>query len=205
MIKSRIIKTSAFILVAVLGILAGNQIYSKYLTNKASTEPDTIIRTSIVEHLSEDTLANDSQIIIEGDIKELLPSKWNTKDGKEPEGVKDDDTIFTDNLVEVTKVIKGEVKIGDVLKVRTNAGEIDTSKKIKVIRSDSDANFSKGEKVLLFLTYDNSGFNKNKSKDYFALTGGIQGKYTISSDKIKDAVGQEKSLDEFESLINKKK
>jgi hypothetical protein len=203
MFKSKYFKIGTLLIVAIFGLIIGISINN---ANSTTTKPDTLIINGSIPYLTDQQLSATSPIIIEGDVSSILPGKWNTSDGAEPTNITGNDIIYTDNLIKVTKVLKGNLDPDSVIAVRTYGGEDTTSKIIKRVVCDEYGNFNAGEKVLLFLTYDDSNYNKNMSKDYYVLRGMNQGKYLIETDKVEGPHGiQSKSVLDNTILMFKNK
>lgn len=118
---------------------------------------------AIMEGLSTEELTRSSELVIEGDVKDVT-AEW-SKDGK---------TIISRSTIITTNVIKGKI-IQEVI-VEHDGGEIGD---IGFHVSDVEP-LRKGEKVILFL-------KTGESKKYgstLKIVGNAQGKYTIGKDGI---------------------
>lgn len=72
-------------------------------------EPVTISRSYLVIALTHEDLSNYSDTIVIGTVKEMLPSRWNTIDGKEPDVNAENGSfnlIYTDFIVSVDNYLK---------------------------------------------------------------------------------------------------
>lgn len=138
------------------------------------TQPLTIIYT--IEWapmvLNNSYLAQESDVIVIGDVKEILPSRWATKDGKKPINFYDEH-IYTDVIIEVDEYLKNPQPAEEIT-VRIMVGKVG----IDQIICDEEAEFKPKERVLLFLTTKDS-YTKNIGSEHFNVIGGAHGKFTI--------------------------
>lgn len=121
-----------------------------------------------------------SDTIVIGTVKEILPSKWNTVDGKKPgEDIKfgSDDVIYTDIIVSVDEYVKNPLSSKEV-RVRVEGGKVGNDNLVV----EYEPTFQPSEKVLLYLMKDDSPSTKNVSPDHFIVTGCLQGKFTLTDD-----------------------
>lgn len=163
------------------------------------------------EVLNDSFLEAHSDNIIMGKVIKILPSKWNTLDGKKP--VSDDKkpeskeefygkqkeyNIYTDVIIKVDKKIKNELT-PDVMTVRTLGGQVD---EVIMIEED-EAKFELGENVLLFLTKEDP-FTDNSAGTHYRLTGWKHGKFTITKDNqaVRPDVPAEYQKIPLEKLLN---
>lgn len=153
------------------------------------------ISSSVVSCTHED-LNNYSDTIVIGTVKEILPPKWNTLDGKRPSeaNVKVDQSsfIYTDTIVSVDKYLKkpSESKESKEIIVRTVGGTIGTDRVI----SEDDPSFKTGEKVLLYLTKDTI----NVDSEHYLVTGSEQGKFTLTDNG--EAIRPDETISQDELL-----
>ncbi|OPZ94965.1 MAG: hypothetical protein BWY74_00129 [Firmicutes bacterium ADurb.Bin419] len=152
-------------LIAVVSISVYNLMPTKKVINNSN---------SLIVLKSKSELIIDSDIIVNGKVKEILPSKWSN-----PEMIKGDNIrniLTTDIVVEVSKVLKGTPSNDKSVIVRIEKGyDTDTQ-----VISDGYPDFEVGEKVILFLSKDDSDIADNTS-DYYVLTGMCQGKFELLS------------------------
>lgn len=143
-------------------------------------KPINITISSLVVSCTHEDLNNYSNTIVIGTVKEILPPKWNTLDGKRPSeaNVKVDQSsfIYTDTVVSVDKYLKkpSESKESKEIIVRTVGGTIGADRVI----SEDEPSFKTGEKVLLYLTKDTI----NVDSEHYLVTGSDQGKFKLTSD-----------------------
>lgn len=138
-----------------------------------------------------------SDTIVIGTVKEILPSKWNTADGKKPDpDVKFDlnNTIYTDIIICVEKYVKNPLSSKEVW-VRVEGGIVEND----TLLIDYEPTFQPGENVLLYLMEDTNPATKDIGPEHFRVTGFIQGKYSLTNygkaigfDSV--AISQEESL-----------
>jgi len=163
-------------------ILAGITIGSVMAVNAHNNSA--IERIHIAPYLdtfTDEDLAAGASLILEGTVLKIEPSKWNTDAGKKPKDILLNDIIYTDVKIKVDTPLKGDSDSDDVVTVRVYKGEIPGQ---FAFSSDTEPDFSKNEKVLLFLMEDDSIYNKDKSLDHYVVMGQYQGKYTIEKRKV---------------------
>jgi hypothetical protein len=141
----------------------------------------TIEVSGCLPYMSHEDLSNESDVILMGNIKEILPSKWNTPDGERPTDVIEDldhnDLIYTDIVVNVDQYLKNPFSEKEVI-VRTiggNDGYICMS-------VNYEPSFKTDEKVLLYLRDDTYAATHDVGFEHFVVTGGMQGKFTLNDD-----------------------
>ncbi|MBR4030717.1 MAG: hypothetical protein IKJ06_04910 [Clostridia bacterium] len=123
--------------------------------------------SGLVAGVTDDYLVLDSELIVTGTVKEIGKSKWSNP-GFEKDMARN--ILQTDIFVEVDKIFKGEPK-SEIIAVRINKGEDEKYQ----VASDGYPDFSIGEKVLLFLSYDDGDLKTDE--DYYVLSGMYQGKF----------------------------
>jgi hypothetical protein len=134
-----------------------------------------------IEALSYEYLSENSDVILIGTVKEILPGKWNTVDGKRPHDSIDDfewyDMIYTDVVITADEYLKNPLPEDEVI-VRVFTGTVGND----VSTADYEASFQKGEKVFLYLIEDEWEYTKNLGPDHYFTLGSIQGKLTLTDD-----------------------
>lgn len=166
-------------------VSSDNSIYGTKLPNDTNkpintSEPlDVHMGATIIKCTHED-LKNNSDIIVTGRVKEILPSKWDTIDGEKPnkENTKPDQDyiIYTDIIIHVDKYLKNSLSSKEVI-VRTYGGNVGNDR----MTLDIEAGFKPGEKVLLYLEKDISPMATVGSEHFFVY-GSMQGKFTLTDD-----------------------
>ncbi|HII91968.1 MAG TPA: hypothetical protein HA262_07325 [Methanosarcina sp.] len=157
--------------------------------------------SSLVVACTHEDLNNYSDTIVTGTVKQILPSKWNTLDGKRPgeDNVKGDQSsfIYTDIVLSVDKYLKkpSESKESKEIIVRIVGGTIGADRVI----SEDEPSFKTGEKVLLYLTKDTI----NVDSEHYLVTGSDQGKFILTDDgkavRPDETVSQEELLSTIEN------
>lgn len=139
-------------------------------------------RTS-VSHISGDIalktkteLIGESDVIISGKVKELLPSKWSNEKGQKGPNARN--IIQTDILVKVNEIFKGDPYDNKTIAVRIDKGQIGNYK----IESEGYPDFSPSEELILFLSKDDSDLT-NPNENYYVLTGMEQGKFKLNENQ----------------------
>lgn len=156
------------VLTLIIGI-SGTLIYKK-------TRPTEIIIAGMVGEISEQELILNSDIIVEGTVKEIKESKWSNP-GMKAEGKRN--VLQTDIVVTVSELLSGEYNNKDVV-VRIDKG-YDKKENVKYT-SDGYPDFELGEHVLLFLSRDDGDLVTDE--DYFVLTGMYQGKWNVEDNGV---------------------
>jgi len=153
-------------------------------------------------HYTHEELSNYSDTIVIGTVKEILPPRWNTVDGKQPNKPLTEidhlnDTIYTDIVISVDEYLKNPLSSNEVI-VRSIGG---TTENISMT-SDAEPSFKTGEKVLLYLSKDNNPSTKDIGPEHFIVTDYYEGKFTLTDDG--KAIGhvENTTLDELLSTIN---
>jgi hypothetical protein len=119
-----------------------------------------------------------SESVVIGRVIEILPSRWNTPDGKKPIA-KQDVSIYTDVIIKVDRNVKGSTPAK--LVVRTFGGQVGDESNFV----EDEARFELGENVILFLTTEDPFDNSAKSNSvgtHYRITGWKHGKFSITND-----------------------
>ena len=110
--------------------------------------------------LSERKMMRDSDLIIRGEIIEILPAKWDTADGEAPES--SPKMTYHELIIQVDKCYKGSVK-GDTVTVKKRGGGVDG---FALIDLDS-FNYQPGDEVIMYLAKDSNATGSNPSYRIF--------------------------------------
>ena len=127
-------------------------------------------------------LRDHSDTIVIGTVKEILPPRWNTADGKQPHKLfynleYPDDIIYTDIVISVDEYLKNPLSSRELI-VRVTGGTIGDFS----MTTDADPSFNSGEKVLLYLRKDANPNTKDIGPEHFIVTDFYRGKYTLTDD-----------------------
>lgn len=147
----------------------------------------------ILEKYDLKKLVSMSDNIIIGDVSNVLPSKWNTPDGKRPS--ENNNTppyiIYTDTNIKIVENLKGS--LNSTIIVRTLGGTVGQDTQ----NVEDQPSYNINEKVLIFLKKDNDPRTQDIGDDHFITVGLVQGKIPISQNN-DVIIGDEKmSLDDF--------
>lgn len=144
---------------------------------KMNTEPITISSEGLwdAQVLNVSYLSKGSDIIVLGEVKEILPSKWTTTDGQKP-SIIDDERIYTDVVIKIDEYLKNPQSAKEIT-VRTLGGTVGEVK----MKNEDEAEFEPHEKVLLLLTTEDP-FSKNIGEQHYRVTGWVHGKFKIIND-----------------------
>jgi hypothetical protein len=146
---------------------------------KNKAEPIVITQNASLRELSLDDLIDESELIIVGETKTVLLSKWKAPNGKAPKNITPHQildqriSIFTDSLLSVTQVIKGEYT-DPLIRIRSFVGEIEHVSWV----NSSEPIYEKGQIYLLFLVKDNGPTQIVDPGDYISVNA-IDGVYKI--------------------------
>lgn len=146
--------------------------------------------------LDTEELSNCSEIIVIGTVKEILPSKWTSSDGKRPNGIDSfslENSIYTDITISVDKYLKNPSSSKEVT-VRVDGGTVGND----TLEADYEPTFEPGERILLFLTEDVVISTSNIEPKHFRVTGCMLGKFTLTDDG--KAVRRDKTVNQDELL-----
>jgi hypothetical protein len=168
--------------------------------DKPLNESVHLTSSSMLETLTHEDLGNYSDTIVIGTVKEILPSKWNTIDGKQPNKalteLNPNDLIYTDTTVSVDKYLKNPLLSNEVI-VREIGGTVGNVN----MKSDDEPSFKPGEKVLIYLSKDTNPDIKNIGSEHFIVTGFFQGKFTLTDNGKATTPYENTTLDELLSTI----
>lgn len=178
-----------------LGVsLSGN--YSQIELSNNYDGPMTVEVSGLQEELSYEDLVDRSNVILMGTVKEILPSKWNTLDGKRPNKSIEDfdsrDEIYTDVVVKVDEYLKNSMPSKEII-VRVLGGTVGEDTMIV----EDVSSFKSGEKVLLYLSEDTYPHTMDIGPEHFVVTG--YGKFKLTDDG--EAVGTYETV-RLEELLN---
>ncbi|WP_440946571.1 hypothetical protein ACSAZL_21455 [Methanosarcina sp. T3] len=167
----------------------------------ASDTPMTIGVSYLVEYLSPDKLAKNSDLIFIGSVKEILPARWNTPDGEQPENVLEDldsnEVIYRDVVISVNEYLKNSLSSNEVV-VRVLGGTVGNLS----MGAEDEPSFEPGEDVLLYLVDDTHPATKDLGPEHFVVCGCFQGKFSLSEDGKAVSKGETVELEEMLKLIN---
>jgi hypothetical protein len=178
-------KRTLITILSIFGIL----IMFYVLTAKQSKKekPLIITESSSLRELSIDDKIKEAELIVIGEVKTTLPTKWkgnNEKDIKNatPQEIFDAEGLFTDSIISVNEILKGDYK-DPLIRVRSYIGETD---QVHWINS-SQPSFNKGQVYLLFLEKDIGPTSKVAPGDYVSVNSNtaiyeIVGDKAISAD-----------------------
>lgn len=132
-----------------------------------------------------EALTDKADLIVDGIVAEVLPSRlWNPEDSI---------SHCTDSVITVKRVLKGSIT--RKLLVYQRGGKVNG---IEVV-THHDKMMEQGKRYILFLTKDTAAVKpENEDKEYFALTGLWNGKFSVEDGKVvpgSEATPELKTLD----------
>jgi hypothetical protein len=141
-----------------------------------------------------------SDVILEGQVIDILPSQI----GFSPVYYSDHPIIYTDIIIKVDKYLYGYFQ-PEKIAVRITGGRIEN----KIFITEYEADFSKGENVLLFL-FRESNYEMTpvpegiEPQAYYKTMRLYQGKFTIDGDKATNLRGDMISVSQTERLAGRR-
>lgn len=165
------------------------------------TEPTLITHSGSIEFITIDEKISKAELIIIGEVKTTLPSRWLAPKGKEarnpsPEEVFRSGGLFTDTLITIDQILKGSFS-QPIVRVRSYIGE---TEQVRWVNS-SEPSFERGQIYLLFLEKD-IGPTKNVDPGDYVSVNSNTAVYKIVDGKAISA-DDEWVLEELISYIEK--
>ncbi len=192
-------KKKLFIAVVVtLGLIV---LFSTIFQKESKKEPVVLASSMSFRQLSIDNKIKEAEVIVIGEVKTILPSRWNAPGGNDskkasPNEVSQAGGLFTDSIITIDQILKGNV-IEPVVRVRSYIGEIETVRWI----NKSQPSFVKKRTYLLFLEKDIGPTAKVDPGDYVSVNANTA-VYEIVDGKAISA-DDEWKLDELIAYIQK--
>ena len=129
-----------------------------------------------------DNLMKEADLIVIGEVRTILPSRWNGPNGNDPKNASPDEVsrargLFTDSLISINQSLKGDI-VQPIVRVRSFIGETD---KVRWV-NESEPSYVIGRTYLLFLAKDTGATAKIDPGDYVPV-GAYQGVYEIIDGK----------------------
>ena len=148
----------------------------------AQNAPVTLGADGMVLKLSIDDKIKAAELIMIGEVKTTLPSRWMGGFGNDPKNASPEEVVrarglFTDSLISINQVLKGDTRI-PVARVRAFTGQ---TRKVRWT-NDAEPSYVVGKTYLLFLKKDYGPTAKIDPGDYIAV-GAFQGVYEIVDGK----------------------
>lgn len=128
-------------------------------------------------------LVNDSDVILYGEVLDILESKWSNPNYEKGEHISN--IIVTDVLVKIKKVYKGIPYHKKEVVVRVAYGQVGGA---TLIYND-EPSFIVGEETILFLREPYAA-SDDLSEDYYFTTGLLQGKFSLFEETENDKIYQ---------------
>ncbi|KKG14539.1 hypothetical protein EO98_06290 [Methanosarcina sp. 2.H.T.1A.6] len=149
--------------------------------SSVSDVPMTISVSSEAVYLSPYDLAKESNLILTGSVKEILPERWNTPDGKFPEKSFEDldweDVIYRVVVFSVDRYLKNSLPSEEVVVLVLGGMVGNLSPDV-----EDEPSFEPGEGVLLFLVEDTYPATKDLEPGHFVVCRVFQGKFSLTED-----------------------
>lgn len=141
-------KKTAILLAAFLGLVI---LFYVIRTKDDEQELITMGVSASLREMTIDDLIAESEIIVIGEVKTILPSQWLSPNGKNikdatPDEIFNAQGLFTDTLISINQTLKG-INHAPVIRVRSFIGETD---KVRWV-NDSEVSYNQGQTYVLFL------------------------------------------------------
>lgn len=141
-------KKTAILLAAFLGLVI---LFYVIRTKDDEQELITMGVSASLREMTIDDLIAESEIIMIGEVKTILPSQWLSPNGKNikdatPDEIFNAQGLFTDTLISINQTLKG-INHAPVIRVRSFIGETD---KVRWV-NDSEVSYNQGQTYVLFL------------------------------------------------------
>ena len=164
-----------FVFITVITVLGLATLFLTLSSNEK--KPITIRSDALLISFDIDALIKEADLIVIGEIKTILPSRWNGPNGSDPKNASPDEIarahgLFTDSLISIKQTLKGDIV--RPVRVRSFIGETDTVR----WENESEPVYVLGKTYLLFLTQDTGATAKVDPGDYVSV-GAYQGVYEI--------------------------
>lgn len=209
-LKEKILMKKLYISILLVAILIAG---ATALINTNKEEPTFAVSSAswTTAVFNNSHLANRSDSIIIGHVIEVLPSRWNTPDGKKPisndkmSATKEEfykqrkaKNIYTDVIIKVDRIIKDN-STPAMITVRTIGGEVGEYG----MDVEDEARFKVGENVLLFLTKEDFDTD-NSAGLHYRVYDMMYGKFSITEDNqaVRPDVPIEHQKISLETLLN---
>jgi len=132
-------------------------------------EPVTMMASSSIREMTIDEKIEEAELIIIGEVKTTLPSRWrfhNEKDTNNatPQEIFEAEGIFTDSIISIDQTLKGKIDEPTV-RVRSFVGETEQVRWV----DDSQVSYKQGQTYLLFLVKDFGPSQNVDPGDYISV------------------------------------
>ena len=163
--------------ISILGLVI---LFSTLLPNKKTLV--SLGSDALLIKFSLDDMIKEADLIVIGEVKTTLPSRWNGPNGNDPKNASPEEIsrargLFTDSLISINQILKGDVKQA-VVRVRSFTGETENVRWV----NDSEPSYVVEKTYLLFLAKDSGATAKIDAGDYVSV-GAYQGVFEIVNDK----------------------
>ncbi|HET6598068.1 MAG TPA: hypothetical protein VFG81_20775 [Anaerolineales bacterium] len=165
-----------FIFITLITVLGLATLFLTLSSNEKKTI--TLRSDALLISFDIDALIKEADLIVIGEIKTILPSRWNGPNGRsDPKNASPDEIarahgLFTDSLISIKQTLKGDIV--KPIRVRSFIGETDTLR----WENKSEPVYVLGKTYLLFLAQDTGATAKVEPGDYVSV-GAYQGVYEI--------------------------
>jgi hypothetical protein len=137
-----------FILVALVSL-----VYIFASKRSGAVEPVVFTEHASLRALSIDDKINEAELIIIGEVRTVLPSKWKRQNEKDVRNATPQEIfesgLFTDSIITIKQIFKGNAE-GVAIRVRSFIGE---TEQVRLLNSSQPV-FERGKKYLLLLRKD---------------------------------------------------
>jgi len=163
---------------------------SKVINEKPDDNSDENIVMSLdasFERLTLADIVNQGEIIVKAKVIDVSVYMWNNNENKAPSMnfIRPEDMIYRNIEIVITEVIKGDVSIGQKMKIRSYGGVLDKFEMLKVIVSDVSVN----DEVILSLEKDVTIWNNEKDNSQYKPVYDNHGLFVIKGDSARSFQG----------------
>ena len=152
-----------------------------------NAKKEEIVVDGIIPLISESELILRSDLIIEGTVSEIMDSKWSNPNNEKGENFRN--ILQTDIVVNIDNYLFGERDDNQAI-VRIDKGEDENT----IVSSDGYPDFEVNEKVLLFLSRDDSDIATDEDYTYISSMEVDNERDTEVIDELKDKIEKEHNM-----------
>jgi len=169
-------------LIAICLIAGLTILISVLIARQSKVEPVTLIESASLRELTIDEKIEEAQLIVIGEVKTTLSSKWKFQNENDPKGASPQDVLdagglFSDSILSVNQLLKGNIDEPDV-RIRSFIGETERVR----WQDSSQPLYISGNFYLLFLRQD-TGPTSKVEPGYFRSVNANTAVYEIVGDK----------------------
>ena len=189
------------ILISTLVVIGLATLFYVLTRKEDKKEPLKFTVSSLIEEISIDEKIKRAELVIIGEVKTVLPSKWKKQNEKDVKNATPQEIyefgLFTDSIITVDQILKGDYREA-AIRVRSYIGE---TEQVQVV-NESEPIFEQGQIYLLFLVKDIGPTAIVDPGDYISVNS-FTAVYEIFDGKAISGDGDEWVLEELVAYIEK--